>query len=406
MHNPYSPLVTSSNLEIMTISDSISLSKNWLQIFVYLLLFCSACETPFKPDLGSIESVLVIEGAITDLPGPYTINLSFSSGIYSIEQQAVANAIVKVVEEGGEQETLTETQQGTYITSVNGIQGATGNRYKLSIQLEDGTQYESEYQELPSSISIDSVVAEVDYQYLSIEQPDVPGYQFYVSTTLADNNENYFLWSMESTYEYRTDFTIDYVYEDGGVQVFPNPLGFMTCWRTDQINEIYTFNTEVLSQPKVEQLPINFARADQRELYIRYSLLVKQFTINKAAYTFWNNIQQQIESQETLYNNQPFQIRGNLFNLDDPKETVLGFFMVAAQNEKRIFVDPPPGLDLQRTFCTPDYMSYGLISLFPEATWPIYIYEDESGVRALAPEECFDCRELGGTLLKPEFWEE
>ncbi|MFT7452750.1 MAG: hypothetical protein ACI9VN_003485, partial [Patescibacteria group bacterium] len=135
-------------------------------------------------------------------------------------------------------------------------------------------------------------------------------------------------------------------------------------------------------------------------------LLVKQLTINKEAHTFWNNIQGQIENQENLYNSQPFQIRGNLFNIDDSEETVLGFFMVAAQNEKRIFVDPPQGLDIRKDACFPDYMSYGLISLLPAAVWPVYIYEDDQGERALSNDECFDCRERGGTLDRPDFWED
>lgn len=378
---------------------------NWLHFIVLLLLGFPACEEPFRPELDEFDYVLVVDGAITDLPGPYTIRLSFSSGIYSSEQQPVEGAVVSIIEEGGEQETLTETQAGTYITSADGIQGTAGKSYKISIQLKDGTQYESNYQVMPSSISIDSVGADLEYHYLSIEEPEVPGYQFHITTELAENSDNYFMWSLESTHKYRSDFTLDYIFS-GGIQPYPNPTEFMTCWRTDQINEIYTFNTTVLSQPKIERLPLNFARADERELAIRYSLLVTQFTINEEAYTFWNNIQHQIESQETLYNNQPFQIRGNLFNIDNPDETVLGFFMVASQNEKRVFVDPPAGLDIQSTYCEPDYMSYGFLGLFHPSNWPIYIYEDETGQRALGIESCFDCRKLGGTTTRPEFWEE
>ncbi|MFT4666455.1 MAG: hypothetical protein ACI9XB_003421 [Gammaproteobacteria bacterium] len=383
-----------------------NLSKYWLYLIVILLLCCSSCEEYFNPNLEGAEPVLVIEGGITNVPGPYTVNLSFSSGIYVDDQQGVENALVKIIEEGGEEEVLSEIDPGTYATSANGIQGTVDKNYKISILLQDGTPYESNYQKMPSSIDIDSVEAVVEFRYLNIDEQNIPGYQFYVTTELAENKENYFLWSLESTFKYRSDFTIDFIYTDNMVQEYPLPTAFQTCWRTDQVNEIYTFNTAVLSEPKVERLPINFARADRRELYIRYGLLVKQLTINKEAHTFWNNIQGQIENQENLYNSQPFQIRGNLFNIDDSEETVLGFFMVAAQNEKRIFVDPPQGLDIRKDACFPDYMSYGLISLLPAAVWPVYIYEDDQGERALSNDECFDCRERGGTLDRPDFWED
>ncbi len=386
----------------------IDLNTNWLLpiVLAYSLFLFSACEEQFNPNIEGAEPVLVIEGAITNLPGPYTVKLSNSSGVYADDQLAIENAIVKIIEEGGEEETLTEIEAGTYITSETGMQGTTDKNYKIDIQLPDGTRYESEYQKMLTLIRIDSVEADVEFHYLSIANPDVPGYQFHVSTELGVDSENYFLWSLESTYKYRSDFTINYFYEDYMVQEFPDPTSLMTCWRTDQINEIYTFNTSVLSEPKVERLPLNFARIDQPELYIRYSLLVKQFTINKEAYMYWDKIQRQIESQETLYNNQPFQIRGNLFNVDDPDEMVLGYFMVAAQDEQRVFVNPPADIEVRKDSCFLDYMSYGFITFFDDSRWPIYIFEDMNGGRALATKGCFDCTELGGTIVEPEFWEE
>jgi len=390
----------------MTIRTSISKGKYWLVLIALSCLCLSACEEYFRPELEDFDPVLIIDGAITDMPGPYTINLSFSSGVFADDQQAVEGATIKIIEEGGEQETLTESQAGHYTTSINGIQGTPGKSYKISIQLQDGNQYESDYQKMPATIAIDSVGTNLEYRYLSIEEPNVPGFQFHVTTEQAENSENYLLWSLEATFKYRADFTIDYVYDNRRIDPYPNPTEFMTCWRTDQVNEIYTFNTSVLSDPKIEQLPLNFAIIGQRELSIRYSLLVKQFTITEEANTFWNKLKGQVENQGTLHSSQPFQFRGNIYNVDNPDEMVLGFFMVAGLNEKRIFVDHPEEFGLSFSYCEPDYMSYGSLGLFSRALWPIYIYEDPANNRAVANDECFDCRELGGTIIRPEFWEE
>jgi len=239
-----------------------------------------------------------------------------------------------------------------------------------------------------------------------LEEPEVPGYQFHVTTEAAENPENYFLWLLEAVYKYESAFTLDYVYAGQGVEAYPNPTEFMTCWRTDPINEIFTFNTALLAQPLVEQLPLHFVRADERELSIRYSLLVRQLTISEEAYNFWNKLQRQVENQESLYNSQPFQIRGNVYNTNDPDEAVLGFFMVAGQDDQRVYVDHPSELGLSFSYCEPDYMSYAFLGLFNPGVWPIYIYEDPSGGRALANEDCFDCRKLGGTTSRPVFWED
>lgn len=390
----------------MAIKEAIHHRLFWLPCIVLLCLCLPACEEYFLPELDGFEAVLVVDGAITDMPGPYTIKLSYSSGILPADQRAVEGATVVIMEEGGIQEILTEEQPGQYVTSENGIQGTTGKSYKINITLQDGTQYDSDYQEMPAPIAIDSVGANFEYHYLSIEEPEVPGYQFHITTQLAENSKNYLVWSMEATYKYHSDFTIDYTFDQRGITPYPNPSEFKTCWRTDQVNEVFSFNTAALSQPKIEELPLHFVRADQREFSIRYSLLVKQFTVNEAAFTFWNNLQRQIESQESLYNTQPFQIRGNLYNPDKPDETVLGYFMVAGQNDKRIFVDRPTALDEPFSYCEPDYMSYGMIGFMHRSNWPINVYEDEWGDRALGNEECFDCRKLGGTISRPEFWTE
>lgn len=377
-----------------------------LRLLVVLAFAATACEDYFLPELEDFDAVLIVDGAITDRSGPYSVKLSLSSGILASDQRAVEGATVEILEESGAREMLAETEPGHYITAENGMQGQPGKRYKLIIQLPDGARYESDYQQMPASVAIDTVGADLEYQYLSLEEPEVPGYQFYVTTEEAENQENYLLWSLQATYQYQSDFTIDYLYSGQGVQPYANPAEFRTCWRTDPVNEVFTFNTAMLAQPVVERLPLHFIRADGREVSIRYSLRARQFTLTEEAYTFWNNLQRQIESQESLYNTQPFQIRGNVFNVADPDEAVLGFFMAAGMDEQRVFVDPPGELELAFSYCDPDYRSYGFIGLIHPSNWPIYIYEDEAGQRAVANEACFDCRELGGTTARPAFWED
>ena len=378
----------------------------WLSVIALCCLGFPACEESFRPELEEFDPILVIEGGINNRPGPYTVRLSFSSGIYPEDQQAVEDAMVEIIEEGGDREMLSENEPGLYTTTNGGIRGIPGKSYKVRIRLENGNQYESEYQKMPAPIGIESVDADLESQFVSIDEPDILGYQFYVTSEQAANTENYLLWSLEATFKYRADYTIDYVYENYRVEPYPNPTEFMTCWRTDQVNEVFTFNTSALSEPKIERLPLHFLRGDGREMSIRYSLLVKQLTLTQEAYTFWDNLKRLIESQESLYNIQPFQIRGNVRNVDDPEERVLGFFLVSGQTEKRIFVDRPEEVETPFSYCSLNYMLAGFLGLVPEERWPIYIYEDDTGAMGVANDACFDCRELGGTLIEPEFWEE
>jgi hypothetical protein len=108
-----------------------------------------------------------------------------------------------------------------------------------------------------------------------------------------------------------------------------------------------------------------------------------------------------------LYSKQPFQIRGNISNIADSKEIVLGQFMVAGVSEKRVFVDKPPAPVKMRfpkcEFTDDVYQNFGAIFEFPPSSWPMFATRGPKG-NALPNQWCMDCRESGGVIEKPDFW--
>jgi len=143
-------------------------------------------------------------------------------------------------------------------------------------------------------------------------------------------------------------------------------------------------------------------------LSIRYSLLTSQYSISKNAYTFWTNVKEQNENLGDLYSKQPFQIRGNIYNVNNSSEPVLGYFTVAGISQKRIFVNKPgPPVVMRYGECKlveQDYMNFAVLFLTSPAEWPEFATYDENGANAYPPQVCLDCREKGGTIEKPDFW--
>ncbi len=105
---------------------------------------------------------------------------------------------------------------------------------------------------------------------------------------------------------------------------------------------IYTGRTKSLNIPKIDKYALHYVNTETIQLSVKYSLLVRQFTISEEAYSFWDGLAEQNSEQETLYASQPYQISGNVKNMNDDTEPVLGYFMVAGISEKRIFVERPP----------------------------------------------------------------
>lgn len=381
--------------------------------YIFAVLICLAflhlnsCKEKYWPELDKYEDLLVVDGMITNEPGPYTVRLSVSAPIDSAELIPFTNCQLILSDDIGNSENLIETEPGVYKTSQEGLQGTIGRKYQLQILSPDGKNYTSSFEELKAPVGLDSVYAEIEYRQDEKFTYDLAGYQFYLDTKLAEQDTNFFLWRADATYHYQSDFTIRWYY-DGTLNWFHGPDSLYNCWKSYRVTRIYTGSTKSLNIPKIDEYALHYVNTETRQLSVKYSLLVRQFTISEEAYSFWNWLAEQNSEQETLYASQPYQISGNVKNMNDDTEPVLGYFMVAGISEKRIFVERPPiTVPFRYSVCeldNGDFHSYGQLAMADPVFYPIYAIETPGGRRAVPAEECVDCRRKGGTITKPDFW--
>lgn len=368
------------------------------------LICLNSCVDKFWPEVEKYENLLVVDGGITNGPPPYQINLSRSAPVDSVNAIPFSNCIVIISSDDGEQEVLTEYEVGSYVTSPQGIWGKVGTNYKLSVITPDRKEYQSEFQELKESVEIEDVYAETEYHIQTGYDHTLAGYQFYLNTQETVSDSNYYLWRLEATYQYQSDYNIRWYY-DGSMHRFNPSDSLFNCWKTIKIKDIFTFNTLSLANNKLEHFPLNYANTENRQLTVRYSLLVNQYTINKKAYNYWNAIEEQNSEQGSLYSHQPYQIKGNMNNIDDEDEPVLGYFTVGGINSKRIFVD-----EINAPFyfseCVINQGNIDAVSNLiwtPPSQYPVYIIQYGTQ-RAVPGQACADCRLRKGTIIKPYFW--
>lgn len=378
--------------------------KNHYFFIALLVLLCclQSCIEPFEPTLEGAEDTLVVDGMITDAPGPYTVKLSLSFDPYAPVTLPVTGAKVTIIEENGVEEILTEEVPGTYQTATNGIQGQVGKSYKVKIETTDGSVYESPFQTIQASVPIEKVEPALEYRFFETAGKDVPGYQFYLTSAPAADSESYFMWLQEGTFKYTARYPLTYIYNNGPIDV-DDPFEFMVCYKDDLIQEVHTYSTLNVAGNKIENIPLTFVRADIRQLSNRYSLLVRQFALSKTAYDYWRNVEGQFANLGSLYTVQPFQIRGNIKNTADEEEVVLGYFTVAGESNLRIFVDPPPG-NFYEMVCELDPETYFRMVRFP-SSWPANVYVETGLGQFVFSNGCIDCRRVGGDIVKPDFWE-
>lgn len=125
---------------------------------VIATLFLASCTKEIDIDLNDSTPQLVIEGNISDEPGPYTVKLSKTVNFSDPNTYPpVTEALVIISDNTGVTDTLTESDPGTYQT--HSITGTQGNTYTLKVVAE-GKQYEA-VSTMPYKIKLDSIQFDV-----------------------------------------------------------------------------------------------------------------------------------------------------------------------------------------------------------------------------------------------------
>ncbi|KPK84184.1 MAG: hypothetical protein AMS27_10675 [Bacteroides sp. SM23_62_1] len=363
------------------------------------------CVEPFTPEINESQESLVVEGMLTDQSGIQTIYLSRSSPFNYPGFIPERYSVVWIVDENGTYYQLSEQEEGVYQLYMTPFRGTS---YKLRIITTDNQEYESDYVMLPSPCpSIDSIYFEIETRETEDPEEPLEGIQFYLDLEAGEDEARNYRWELEETWAYNAAHIIQYYY-DGVLHNMDDPFKYYHCWYTGRISNIFTASSKHSVSNRIYKYPLHYVSSETHRLQVRYSLLVKQYALSDEAFEYWDQMRMQLQESGGLYEAQPPQIRGNIYNVDDPNELVMGFFSVASVAEKRIFVDIGREFHYPRIKCILDTINR-MDEIPPPVYFPVYM-------RSLSPMGtgppygvgrgiCFDCRYGGGSIEKPDFWE-
>ncbi len=378
-------------------------------LIAFFVIVIVACKDEFLLNFDTNQKILVVEGGITNLEGPYAVRLSTTLPVNQPLRIPLENCRVTISDNTGVSEVLTETEPGVYKTVVGGIRGIIGKEYSLLVTTPDGKKYETGFEKMEESVGIDTVYAELNYKE-SLDYPfGLPGYQFYINTQPGQKADNYFLWDLTETYQYDADYRLYALYYYGDIFYTKSDMEqiedivklnydtLFTCWKTETVKDIFTGHTSNLSTPVINRQPLHFVSTETKKLSVRYGLLVQQYAVSKKAYQFWKSIREQISDESFLNTRQPYNIAGNLENVADTREITYGFFTVASVAEKRVFYNKP-----NAAFYFEKGYTAEPIDLHKKQQ-PVYLVLEENAMY-FVHKDCVDCRTEGGVAHKPDFW--
>jgi len=383
-------------------------SKNIIIPF-FIFFGLGGCIEPFTPNIDESEESLVIEGIITDQAGNHYINISRTSPYNDPHIIPEQDCQVEVVDNYGDFFEFFESDPGVYMQGIPEDFLNIGTQYKVKVITADGNIYESDFNELLSpSPLIDNIYFEIEDR--ETDNPDITlnGIQFYLDLNPPDNIARHYRWELEETWEYEASYRIQYYYDGTIVYPIDDPFFLFRCWRTEPIRKIYTSSTLNSTSSAINKFPLHYVSSETNRLKIKYSLLVKQYSLSNTAYDYWLQVQEQSQESGGLYETQPARIRGNISNVNDHEEVVLGYFFASSVTQKRIFVSEPFNFRIYSANCNLQIINrYSLLRRY--TLYPVYLISLSSlGVGlplGVGYGTCFDCRKGGGITDRPDFWE-
>lgn len=377
----------------------------WLTFMMWVVVG-SSCIKPYEPVIeANDETKYVVTGRITDAEGFQEVHISLSSPVSAPVQRPVTGCYVSITDQNGKRFDFAESEDGVYRVWMEAADLKAGNAYSLSITTPDGKQLQSGTDTLTACPPIDSV-----YYYIEKLPTAVPGMvdkgaRFCIDLNATGSKSRFFKWEVTETWEYHAAHPVEYFYDGGFNAVIPPDFSNKICWLTNEVKNVFTLSTSSLTENTYRQFPLHFVNGQTSRLGICYSILVKQFSISEAAFEYWEKVRINNQEQGGLYEKQPLAIKGNITNLTDPGNEVLGFFYAAAFSEKRMFFNGIPDLELSFSdFCYEDVLGRMGWQEYTPQDYPVYYYFNDQGALRILSRDCVDCRTQGGTNSKPDFW--
>jgi len=378
--------------------------STYITSLFYLILIFTNCIEEFNPTAQEYENLLVVEAFLSNNDEPFEVRLSRSVPIDTSVLIPESGATIRLIEEFGETYNLVEVgYNGIYVYPGN-INVEIGKSYQIHLFTQDGKQYESSPVTMRATPEIDSV----SFVYEEKPSADLKGVQIYLNTHDDENNTWYYRWEWDETWEFYTPYRSDHVFENG--QIFIREDNINRCWKSSNSTSIEISTSKKLSQDIISEFPLLYVSTESDRLGDKYSLNVKQYALSEESYNYWIELQKITESLGSLFDPQPSIVYGNIHNVNDDTEVVLGYFDASSVTEKRIFIRrsdlPPIRIPDYYQHCEDSIVTRNMVQPMIDFGWMLaYESQDEFGgfIYIMSSPVCIDCT-FAGTNIKPEFW--
>jgi hypothetical protein len=249
------------------------------------------------------------------------------------------NAIVNVAEQNGSQFTFKETMPGYYYSDPSKFKLITGKSYKLYITTFNKIKYSSNYQTLAAKPKLDTIYGNIESKtYYTLEGKDytywdVQGIQWYGKINSGNSPYVRFLSSLLVEYSYLDNLDIMHY-----------------CWIKKNPNDFFNlsevkYNTTSNHQQSLFFLPMSLSSygiydgphevtptgaISGFKMIVSFVFTLKQYQLNKDVYQYYQDVNEQLQAQNRIFDPINNQFKGNVYCQSNPDMLVFGIFEVSS----------------------------------------------------------------------------
>lgn len=372
-------------------------------VITAMISICIAsCREPFDPPVTEIDfQLLVVEGYLEVGAAGSRLSLSRTTPIYSdVRFSPVIDAVVVV--------------EGIDSGKWNFVQSGPGE-FTLDEELPESQHYRVRITTPRSEYLSAEIVPLPTPDDLTLGYELIDGSVSIYASTTGTESARYFIWEYEEDWEFRSPYQNFYYYDEATETVLSTSFEdvVIRCYQSETSTRIILESAERFQGNRISRKEIQRIDSLSEKLGQRYSILVKQRSIDRDAFIFWEGMRKNSDDIGGIFSPLPSNIGSNITNITTPDEPVIGFISGGKTIEKRIYIDsrefgPWRVAISEYQNCSLDTVTTDLyheqfalnnyVPVIPLCEGPdCYAYLSSTV-------NCTDCR-LRGTDEAPDFWE-
>jgi Domain of unknown function (DUF4249) len=298
----------------------------YLFLVINLSFLIGSCVDSVPFSTKSEDGFLSVEGTFHNLADTQFLTLYRSRGYTSAPNPEI-KARITIFSNDNKSAMYNEIRPGVYALLPQILRGDVGKRYYIEIKTRDGKTYQSEPETMPEPVKPDSIsFSAYDKEELSpsgIKTEDRV-LKILINTPIKQGNNDAFLrWNIDDSFEFNTLPECE-----------PSFKRVITCYysRKMPVSRVALVSSKDLLYSRVDAFAINEVSLQLFSLQFKeiHYWRVTQNSITEKAYNYWKNIDKVSNQVGSLFDVAPAYVKGNLFNVNDTEEKVLGYFEIVA----------------------------------------------------------------------------